>query len=64
MTVRQKRFVGGFFVAVLLSLGVGVIAAPAKWNPLCANYTVDDPMYWLLGCWIDPPEPDKDAKGG
>ena len=31
---------------------------PAKWHPWCALLTPDDPMYYVLFCYLDPPPKD------
>lgn len=33
----------------------------SEWVPACAIYTEDDAMYWLLGCWYNPPPKDPSA---
>lgn len=43
----------------MIALVLAVIALNATgWTPLCVLYTPDDAMYWILGCWIDPPPKD------
>jgi hypothetical protein len=42
-------------------LALTLAAAATSWNPLCAIYDSGDPMYWMLGCWIDPPPPNPQA---
>jgi hypothetical protein len=48
-------------VASCLALGLAVVfvvASTAQQSPLCALYTSNDVMWWVLGCWAsDPPPP-------
>lgn len=48
----MKRVLLGFALACLLAVGAGRVT---RWTPACVLYTPDDPPYWILFCWVDPP---------
>lgn len=60
MVSRSKTRLVAFLSAALMASALSVLSS--GWTPLCVIYTPDDAMYWILGCWIDPPP--KDPTGG
>jgi len=54
----MRRLLAGFGVAVC---AFALAVALTNWHPWCYTLDDDDPMWWVLGCWYDPPPPNPNA---
>lgn len=55
----QTDRMGTLFSAGVVSVLLAMTLVTANgWTPACAAYTPSDPMWYVLFCWVDPPEGD------